>query len=106
MPWALKCARDYVKVPTNKREFYFVIVYDVLVKKTFIRNRVILQCLTVQGFFNAEYFTLLLMDIVNNFPGLMRVFVAIGYYSHTLLLIGIMYLFTIVVFVSFGMKHM
>ena len=68
LPWTLSCVRSYIKVPNPnyKREEYFLIAYDILVEKAFIRNSLILQFFSAQGFYNSEYFTLMLLDVVNN----------------------------------------
>ena len=62
LPWTLSCCRNYILVPTNDRELMFATAYDVLVSEPFIRNSLILQTFSAQGFLNAEFFTLMLMD--------------------------------------------
>ena len=58
LPWTLSCLRNYIVVPTTATQRTFIIVFDTIVNKPVLRNELLLQFLSVQGFINSEYFTL------------------------------------------------
>ena len=103
MPWTLSCVRNYIVVPQTRRQEYFVLVFDIICTKPFIRNALILQLFSIQGFFNAEYFSLMLLDIINTSDKLMQIVKSVSRRADSLLLIFVLYLFTVVIFVSFGL---
>jgi len=58
LPWTLSCIRNYIVVPSNQAQRCFVILFDTIVTKPFLRNHLLLQFLSLQGFISSEYFTL------------------------------------------------
>lgn len=65
LPWTLLCLRNYIIVPDTRRARIFCILFDSIVTKPFMRNHILLLQFSIQGFFNSEYFTLMLLDVVN-----------------------------------------
>ena len=66
LPWTIFCCRQYVVVPDTPFTRRFAIIYDLAVGRPFFRNHVLLMVWSVQGFQNSSYFTLMLLDIINN----------------------------------------
>jgi hypothetical protein len=66
LPWTLSCIRNYIVVPSNQAQRCFVILFDTIVTKPFLRNHLLLQFLSVQGFISSEYFTLVSLCFVAN----------------------------------------
>merc|ERR1712072_699218 len=66
LPWTLSCIRNYIVVPNTPQTRLFCILYDTLVTKPFFRNHVLLMVFSTNGFINNYWFTLMLMDIMNN----------------------------------------
>jgi hypothetical protein len=58
LPWTLSCLRNYIVVPTTATQRLFIITFDTIVTKPVLRNELLLQFLSVQGFISSEYFTL------------------------------------------------
>ena len=83
--------RHYIITPMNEREEYFILAYDIAIEKPFIRNSVILQFCSAQGFFNAEYFTLMLLDVFNNSDHLMEIVWALKYRAQSLMIILLLF---------------
>jgi hypothetical protein len=65
LPWTLSCVRNYVVVPDTRPWRIFCIVYDVLLKKPFFRNHVLLMICSINGFGASHYFPFMLLDILN-----------------------------------------
>ena len=77
-PWTLTCLRRYIVSPTDTLTRNFCIVYDTIITKPFLRNHILLLTFSNLGFQNSAYFTLMLLDIVNNSPLLMDMVLAVA----------------------------
>jgi len=105
LPWTLSCVRNYVVVPQSPNQRRFMIAYDTIVTKPFLRNHLLLQFLSVQGFISSEYFTLMLFDILNNSQKLANVVQAICVHGDSLVLVFLLFLATTLSYASFGVEH-
>lgn len=68
LPWGLYSVRKAILVPhgIGKRlQRGYCLAYDLVVSKPIFRNHVILQCFAVLGFYRSEFFTLMLLDVLN-----------------------------------------
>jgi hypothetical protein len=104
LPWTLSCIRNYIVVPASPPQRLFVIVYDTLVTKPFFRNHVILQMLSIQGFLNTQYFTLMLFDIVNLSERLITIVQALNHHADSLGLVFYLLIATALTYASFGLQ--
>ena len=66
--WTLLCVRKFIKVPYTRLQRIFCLLFDMLVIKPWLRNHIILAVVCFLGFLNTSFFTLLLLDIMNNSP--------------------------------------
>lgn len=76
-PWTLNCVRKYILVPWNNVTRLFVILFDTFITKPFLRNHLVLVTFSMVGFQNSTFFTIMLLDIVNNSSLLLDIFLAI-----------------------------
>ena len=91
LPWTLVCMRNFILVPTTRAQRLFCIAYDLLVTKSFIRNHLVLQFLSVQGFLESQYFTLMLLDVINLSANLAHVISVVVKKAESLLLVLYLY---------------
>ena len=104
LPWTLSCVRNYIVVPDTPQTRIFCIVYDTLVSKPFFRNHVLLMVFSINGFINNYWFTLMLMDIMNNSKVLGDVSRSV---TDNIVALGwVLYLFivTVVIYAQFGLE--
>ena len=104
LPWTLSCVRNYIVVPDTPQTRIFCIVYDTLVSKPFFRNHVLLMVFSINGFINNYWFTLMLMDIMNNSKVLGDVSRSV---TDNIVALGwVFYLFivTVVIYAQFGLE--
>jgi len=104
LPWTLSCVRNYIVVPASPPQRLFVIVFDTLVTKPFFRNHLILQSLSIQGFLNTQYFTLMLFDIVNLSDRLANIVQALSFHGESLGLVFYLFVSTAFTYASFGLQ--
>lgn len=105
-PWTLRCVRQYILVPTDNLTRNFVIIYDAFVSKPFFRNHLILVTFSILGFSNSTFFTLMLLDIVNNSHLLSDMFMAV---MDPMPKLGLVLFFIVVVatiYAAFGMEFL
>jgi hypothetical protein len=105
LPWTLSCIRNYIVVPNTPWFRIFCILYDTLVTKPFFRNHVLLMVFSVNGFINNYWFTLMLMDIMNNSKVLGDVLRSV---TDNIVALGwVLYLFivTVVIYAQFGLEN-
>ena len=105
LPWTLSCVRNYIVVADSRAQRAFCITYDTLVTKPFFRNHLLLQFLSLQGFFNSEYFTLMLLDVINNSPILVDIIQSVKAPGMSLAMVLYLFTCTIVIWASFGVAH-
>lgn len=74
----LSTCRNFIVVPHTKAQRLYCLLYDVVVRQSYLRNNIVLMILAMLGFFNSSFFTLMLMDIMNLSPVLFDVLKAIS----------------------------
>jgi len=104
LPWTLSCVRNYIVVPTTRQTRLFVIIYDTLVTKPFFRNHVVLMVFSVLGFNNSPYFTLMLLDIMNNSSVLGDIIKSITVPAFQLALVFYLFIVTVIIYAQFGLE--
>jgi hypothetical protein len=104
-PWFLLCVRRWIELPDTPFTRTYVIAFDVCVAKTFVRNNALLMLLSVLGFTNTEFFSLLLLDVLNILPLLGAVTRAITVPHRELLAVLYLFVVTTVVYAHFGLRH-
>jgi hypothetical protein len=105
LPWTLSCVRNYIKVPDTPRARFFVVVYDVALTKPFLRNHVLLMAASMAGFQSSPFFTLMLLDIVNNSAMLADIFKS---FTRPLPQLGIVFytiIITVIIYAQFGLAY-
>ena len=102
---ALPCLRNYVVVADTPATRFFVIAYDTVIKKTFFRNHFVLLAFSVLGFVRNEFFSLLLLDIINNNVMLQNIFKAFVIPIKQLSLIFYMLLVSSLIYAHFGLAY-
>jgi len=68
LPWAVVATRQAILVPCGPfrdRLRLYCLIYETIFSRPIFRNHVFLQFLAVLGFYRSEYFTLMLLDVVN-----------------------------------------
>ena len=50
LPWTLSCIRNYIVVPSRWGERVFIIIWDVLMRREFMRTHIILLAISTAGF--------------------------------------------------------
>jgi len=105
LPFAIKSYRSYISVPLNSFERDFCISYDALVEQSFLRNHIFLGACTLLGFRFPEFFSLMLLDIVNISPVTLDIINSIK--SSGMSLTWVLYLFIVtnVIYASWGMVY-
>jgi len=105
LPWFIVCARGFVVVPDTPTTRAFVITFDCCVDKAYLRNHVLLMAVNVVGFTHNEFFSLLLLDIVNNSPLLFNVILCITLPAKQMLSVLYLLVVTAVVYAQFGLRY-
>mmetsp|Transcript_1238 Transcript_1238/g.2394 ORF Transcript_1238/g.2394 Transcript_1238/m.2394 type:complete len:1459 (+) Transcript_1238:3-4379(+) len=105
LPWTLSCVRNYIVVPSNPAQRVFIICFDTVVTKPFLRNHMILQFFSIQGFISSEYFTLMLFDILNISTKLQNVTRAVMVHADSLVLVFYLFVATTISYASFGVMN-
>eukprot|EP00615_Pteridomonas_danica_P005853 CAMPEP_0114339576 /NCGR_PEP_ID=MMETSP0101-20121206/7817_1 /TAXON_ID=38822 ORGANISM="Pteridomonas danica, Strain PT" /NCGR_SAMPLE_ID=MMETSP0101 /ASSEMBLY_ACC=CAM_ASM_000211 /LENGTH=2941 /DNA_ID=CAMNT_0001472581 /DNA_START=113 /DNA_END=8938 /DNA_ORIENTATION=+ len=105
LPWTLSCVRNYILVPTTPRARFFVVIYDVALTKPFLRNHVLLMAASMAGFQSSPFFTLMLLDIVNNSSMLADIVKSL---TRPLPQLGIVFytiIITVIIYAQFGLAY-
>ena len=105
VPVAIKSYRSYLLVPSNEFERAFCISYDALVEQAFLRNQVILGACTLIGFKYPEFFSLMLLDIVNISPIILDIINSIKSSGTSLAWVLYLFVITNVIYASWGMVY-
>jgi hypothetical protein len=88
--------------PLARFQKWYCIVYEVVVTKPFFRNHVILQVFSILGFYDAKFFSLMLLDGMNNSSTLSAIIKSIISPGMSLMLVFYLFLISIVIYASFG----
>jgi len=105
-PWFLACARASILLPDTAFTRAFAITYDVCVGKVSVRNNAVLMVLSILGFLQGnEFFSLMLLDIVNILPLLQAITLAISVPSSELFGVLFLFIVTTVIYAHFGVKY-
>jgi len=68
LPWTLVATRKSILVPCGRLKDFqrvYCLAYDTVLSRPIFRNHVILQCFSILGFYRSQYFTLMLLDVMN-----------------------------------------
>lgn len=101
LPWTLSCLRNYIVVP-NRRERIFVMVWDVFMRREFMRTHIILLLISAAGFQSNRYFTLMLLDVFSNSSDLMNIANAVRQRLPQVGLVIFVIISTLLIVASFG----
>lgn len=105
LPWTLTCFRRYIVVPSNPHARLYVIIYDTVLQKPFFRNHVLLMSCSVLGFHSTPFFTLMLLDIVNNSQVLKDIIRSITRPLPQLAVVFFTFVITVVIYAQFGVTY-
>jgi len=105
LPWTLSCVRNYITVPNTPDTRIFVIIYDTILTKAFFRNHVLLMACSMAGFQSSPFFTLMLLDIVNNSSVLQDIVRSITAPAQQLAVVFYTFVITVVIYAQFGVVY-
>jgi hypothetical protein len=107
VPLTFSSARSYMGPrPANRRERALAIAFDCVVRRSFLRNYLVLIMCCFLGFFvNVEYFTLNLLDVVIISPVIADIIKSVTSPGKALGLVFYLFCCTVLIFTSFGMTH-
>jgi len=104
LPWTLSCLRNYILVPDTPPTRAFAIVFDTLVTKPFFRNQMILVFCSLNGFRDAAYFTLMLLDVVNISPTIQNLVRSVTKPAPQLAIVAYLFVIMVIIYASFGLE--
>ena len=105
LPWTMSCVRNYIVVPDTPPSRIFVIIYEVVLSKPFFRNHVVLMCFSIIGFTNNEFFSLMLLDIMNNSLLLQNIILCVTVPGTQLLSVFYLFIVTAIIYAQFGLQY-
>jgi hypothetical protein len=91
-------------VPDTPATRAFAIVFDTLVTKPFFRNQLVLVFCSLNGFRDASYFTLMLLDVVNISPTVQNLVKSVTKPAPQLAIVGYLFVIMVIIFASFGLE--
>lgn len=101
-----RCYRNYILIPTDPFERKLCITYDILFTRSFLRNQIVLAACALIGFKFPEFFSLMLLDIVNISPVIMDVIRSIMSSGSSLGWVMYMFIVTnVVIYASWGFVY-
>jgi len=100
-----QCYRSYILVPINAFERKLCITYDILFTQSFLRNHVVLAACALIGFMYQEFFSLMLLDIVNLSPVILDIVKSITSSGSSLGWVLYMFVVTNVIYASWGLVY-
>jgi uncharacterized membrane protein YgcG len=105
LPWTFSCIRSYIVVPDTRLARKYVLIYDMVITQPHFRNHVLLQVFSGQGFFNSEFFTIMLIDIVTINEKLVTIMSAVVLHGNALAMVFYMFCTITVIFAAFGVRY-
>ena len=105
LPWTFSCIRSYIVVPDTRLARKYVLIYDMVITQPHFRNHVLLQVFSGQGFFNSEFFTIMLIDIVTINEKLVTIMSAVVLHGNALAMVFYMFCTITVIFAVFGVRY-
>lgn len=105
LPWLLISTRQWIVVPDTPRTRLFAIAYDVCLSKPLFRNHVILMLINLCGFYRNEFFSLMLMDVMNNSPVMQDIIKCVTVPGTQLASVFYLFIVTAVIYSQFGLQH-
>eukprot|EP00615_Pteridomonas_danica_P011690 CAMPEP_0114330802 /NCGR_PEP_ID=MMETSP0101-20121206/1993_1 /TAXON_ID=38822 ORGANISM="Pteridomonas danica, Strain PT" /NCGR_SAMPLE_ID=MMETSP0101 /ASSEMBLY_ACC=CAM_ASM_000211 /LENGTH=1284 /DNA_ID=CAMNT_0001460933 /DNA_START=3986 /DNA_END=7840 /DNA_ORIENTATION=+ len=105
LPWTITCVRRYIVIPNSKYARLFVIIYDTSIQKPFFRNHVLLLGCSFLGFQSTPFFTLMLLDIVNNSQVLKDIIRSITRPLPQLAVVFYTFVLTVIIYAQFGVNY-
>jgi len=96
--------RASILLPTSRLQRAYCICYDVVVTRAFLRNHVLLALCSILGLYDMEYFTLLLLDVVNISQVVSDIIQSVTAPGKALFLMLYLFVATTIIFTSFGMS--
>lgn len=104
-PWTLSCVRNWIVVPHTPASRRYVLVFDAIVRRSFLRNNAVLIGLCVAGFVRNEFFSLMLLDIINNSPLLANILKCVTIPRAKLQMVFFLFLVTAAIYAHFAVAH-
>jgi len=105
VPWTLSCVRNYIKYAVTPAKRNFCVIYDIAVSKPFFRNHVLLMGASMAGFQSSPFFTLMLMDIINNSRILSSIILSITMPAEKIGIVFFTVICTVVIYAQFGVEY-
>ena len=105
LPWLLFATRRWIVVPTTRRTRLFAIAYDACLSKPTFRNQVVLMAINVAGFYRNEFFSLMLMDVMNNSDVMQDIIRCVTVPGKQLASVFYLFIVTAVIYSHFGLQH-
>jgi len=102
-PVFLSSYRASIVRPTSPFQRKYCITYDIVLKRSFLRNHVILALCSILGMYDTEYFTLELLDIVNISPVINDIIKSVTAPGRALFYTLYLFFITTIIYASFGM---
>jgi hypothetical protein len=106
--WSCRQIREDITLPSSSLFVEgFVICYDLLYEKVLFRNYLALLILSILGFKDTKYFTILLLDIFNrrSIRVLQDLVKAFTLYASQLSFVLYIIVITCIIFATFGYRH-
>ena len=101
-PVIIASFRSYLVGPRSSAQRLFCIVYDSVVAMPFLRNHVALALCCVLGMNNTEYFTLMLLDVMNISSVAKDIMVSVTSPGKALTIVLYIFIITNIIFGAFG----
>jgi hypothetical protein len=108
IPLILKAFRSTIgDCPSTPNRRRFAIVYDLLIKRSFLRNHLLLALCCFLGYFvDVEFFTLELLDVVAISPVIADIIRSVTAPGFALGLVFYLFIITVIIYAAFGMNHL
>lgn len=105
LPYLVRCTRHSIVVPVNRPQRTFVVVYDAILTKPLFRDHMVFLALSLLGFSGTEYYTFLLLDVVNLTDKLSSLVDAISLNMDSLALVFYVFLTSSLTYASLGITY-
>jgi hypothetical protein len=105
LPWTLLCIRNWIKVPHTVNARRYVLVFDTVFTKSFLRNHTVLIGLCVAGFVRNEFYSLMLLDIINNSVLLQNILKCVTIPKEKLGMVFYLFVVIAMIYAHFALSH-
>jgi hypothetical protein len=105
LPVLASSLRAYTALPATPTQRHLCLVYDIILGQPFLRNHVVLALFCVLGFNQPQYFTLMLLDIINISPVIGDIMKSVTAPAGALGWVFYLYVITTVIYAAWGMEY-